>query len=300
MKSISYLLFLVFLAANCFAQSALDTNQIKVGEQTTYSIKLPANGNIAWPILQDTLTKDIEIIGEPILDTTADFISWKINITAFDSGFYAIPPLNYNINGSTLQTNPLLLSVYTIPVDTAAAPMPIADIYLVPFSFTEWLTDNWVYITLGLLLIIAAFLAYRYTVNKPKPVIAKKVEPKVSLIERITKILSKIEEEKVWEKGEVKLYYSQLSEAIRFYLEERYEFPALEFSSAEINDVLMLKPIDAEVKEKIKEFLFVSDMVKFAKVSPPPTEHINSLKTCFLIVEKTHIKIENNQESKTV
>jgi hypothetical protein len=288
-KSFYTTLFLFLAVAQLFSQAKLDTNVIRVGERAAYTLSLPLNQNIGWPLLKDTLTKDIEILGEPKIDTTQDFILWKIAITAFDSGYYAIPPITYFLDDEAQETNPLLLEVRTVPVDTTQTPKPIADIIFIPFSLKYWLKDNWIYLSLALLLLTGLAIFIWYLSKKPKvsvePIEAPK--PIIPLYIRITEKLKKIENEKLYEKNQVKAYYSQLSEAIRYYLEEMYNFPALELSNTEIFDFINRKPIKQDVKDKIQEILFLCDLAKFAKVTPSQAEHLNALKVAFEIVEIT-------------
>ncbi|MGY6561258.1 MAG: BatD family protein [Luteibaculaceae bacterium] len=285
-------IFVFILCALCsklMGQFSVDTTSIKVGDIATLTITTQATDLVIWPQIKDTLTKEVEIIGEVQIDSTKSSKKWSINITAFDSGYYAIPPLVYSVNGSTQETNAFLLSVFSVPVDTSAAPMPIANIIHVPFSFKHWLKDNWKLIGMAILAMLLAIWLYKYLKNRknltaeptpaPKPV----VPIEILALEKLNKIKSA----KIWQKGDVKGYYAQISEALRFYIEGRYQFPALEMSNSEIFDFIKRKPIPANVIEQIESVLFTSDLAKFAKVIPTAFEHEDTLSKCFDIVEKT-------------
>ena len=76
--------------------------------------------------------------------------------------------------------------------------------------------------------------------------------------------IERIKNEKVWQKGQPKEYYTELTDAIRTYIRDRFGFNALEMTSSEIIDKLL------EIKDKDAisdlRFLFqTADLVKFAK-----------------------------------
>src|SRR3990172_884084 len=92
-------------------------------------------------------------------------------ITSFDSGFYAIPPFRFIINGDsnkTIETEPMLFSVNTVAVDTTQNIKDIKPPIEVPFSWKEYLP--YVYWGLGALAVLALiiYLVMNY-LKKRKP-----------------------------------------------------------------------------------------------------------------------------------
>ena len=64
----------LFLSAGLFAQSAeadFSRNQILIGEQIDMTLKLmaPADAEIQWPLINDTLRKEIEIVERTKIDS---------------------------------------------------------------------------------------------------------------------------------------------------------------------------------------------------------------------------------------
>ena len=53
------------------------------------------------------------------------------------------------------------------------------------------------------------------------------------------KEIERIKTEKVWQKGLSKEYYTELTDAIRTYIKDRFGFNALEMTSSEIIDQLL-------------------------------------------------------------
>ena len=85
--------------------------------------------------------------------------------------------------------------------------------------------------------------------------------------------LGKLKEEKLWQQGQVKEYQSRLTYIIREYLENRYEVPALESTTEEIQRSLKQVDFDSSWKDKLSNILQVADLVKFAKAKPPVDFH---------------------------
>ena len=109
--------------AQSFEVSAsLDTTSILIGKQAhlLLELKQPKSFTIQWPVIPDTIGK-IEIVGKGTIDTVSSadgallIRRQLLAITAFDSGYFVITPINFsNINGndtSVISTQPLLLNV---------------------------------------------------------------------------------------------------------------------------------------------------------------------------------------------
>src|ERR1700756_3593656 len=132
-------LYLLLFASSSFAQveafANMDTNQIRIGEQTKIELYVKYNVNqkklnIQWPVVGDTLRKEIDVVSVSKIDTTIPDKNkpeeiqqhQTITVTSADSGFWAIAPFIFIVNNDTakpVKTDALLLAVYTIPVDTA-------------------------------------------------------------------------------------------------------------------------------------------------------------------------------------
>ena len=80
----------------------------------------------------------------------------------------------------------------------------------------------------------------------------------------------------MWQHGLVKEYYSSISEIIRRYIEDRFEFIALEMTTDEI--LMKLNSITSnEYISSLKTLLQRADLAKFAKNKPIDTENQQSL-----------------------
>jgi hypothetical protein len=294
--------------------AVLDSSKIRIGEQTKLDIYLQYNStqnklNVQWPSFEDTITGKVEIVSKSAIDTT---IPDKNNpaivqqhqqfiITAFDSGYYAIPPFQFYVNGDTVNpviTEALLLEVHTVPTDTSEAKVKdIKAPFEEPFDW-KWYLPH-VYWTLGILAALAIIIYVIYRYSKKKPVIIEPEKPKVPPHVTALEALQKIKTDSVWKEGKVKEYYSSISDTVRLYIEGRFGVNALELTTDEIVRAFRSQVIDPVSKEKLAQLLVLSDFVKFAKQIPIEQEHTLALQNAFDFVNGTkreeEIKLEEPQ-----
>lgn len=310
---------LILLSAQAHAQievhAVLDSNKIRIGEQTrldiylSYDAAAQKNINIQWPQIEDTLKKEIEVLNITKIDTTIpdkarpNFIQQHIQltITSFDSGFYAIPPFEFILDNDTakpLLTEALLLEVWSVPTDTSAAK--IKDIkapFNEPFDWKWYLP--YVYIGLAILavILIIILIVRRIKKNKPEEIIPEK--PKTPAHITAFASLEKIKEEAIWKENKIKEYYSEITDTVRLYIEERFNINALELTSDEIIHVFKSQVVDSESKSKLYQILTLSDFVKFAKQIPIEAEHTLTLNNAFDFVKGT-MREEQSSTNTTV
>lgn len=279
----------------------IDSNLIRIGEQVQLKLTVSYRGDkgdlkIQWPTLTDTIVDKVEIVNISKIDTTIpdrneplNFVQLqKITITSFDSGFYALPPFKFFVNGDTAhpyETDALLLQVNNVPVDTTQAIKDIKPPLYEPFSWRELIP--YTYWVIG---VIAAILAIVYFVKKltaKKTVFVKKTAPKIPPHILALDELKKLREEKLWQEGRIKQYHSRVTDILRLYIEGRFKIQALEQTSDEIMASFKSVLIDEESKSKIKQIFLLADLVKFAKEQPVPSENELSMSNAFDFVNGT-------------
>ena len=75
-------------------------------------------------------------------------------------------------------------------------------------------------------------------------------------------------------KGEIKKYYTRLTEILRQYLENRFRVYSLELTTAETLDALVKTGFKKNGSyNELKAVLTGADLVKFAKYKPEPSEN---------------------------
>ncbi|MBK8338839.1 MAG: hypothetical protein IPK99_01950 [Flavobacteriales bacterium] len=303
-------LLLPFLCASIIAQAqgptataVLDTTVIRLGEQVKldlaviYRVDQGTPGTVIWPSLSDTITKQVEVVWDggvdtALVDAAKDpylFVQRRhLVVTAWDSGFWAIPPFRFVVASDTIETTPLLLEVRTLPVDTSKAFRDIKDIYDVPFSWRQWLRENWPYVAGGVaVLALLLFVLWRVRKYRNRPVSAAPEAPMVPLHQRVIDALRAVEQQRLWQQGEVKAHHSAVTDLLRGYIEERYQVPALERTTDELAQALRLSAMGAAHREQITNLLRLADLVKFAKLSPAPLENEQMIPTAIRLVQET-------------
>ena len=98
--------------------------------------------------------------------------------------------------------------------------------------------------------------------------------------------IDRIRNEKVWQHGLQKEYYTQLTDTLRTYIERRFGFKALEMTTDQIIDRLE-SVHDAEAMIELRSLLQTADLVKFAKFIPMMNENDANLLNAINFINET-------------
>ncbi|HDR68012.1 MAG TPA: hypothetical protein ENN61_03055 [Bacteroidaceae bacterium] len=295
--------FVLFLPATAFAQiitvkAELSQDTILIGDQIVFTLKAEMDKTVhaEFPELVDTLTRDIEVLIPVSADTTITgsrkLMSHSWLITSFEEGVHIIPvqKIVYSTEryADTALTMPVLLYVIAPEVDTTRAIMPIKPPMNTPVTLKEIIP--WILISyaglLGLTLVIALVWLFTQRKKDPEVFVALRQEPPHIIAFRE---LDRLKEEKLWEKGRVKEFYTRLTEIIRTYIERQYGIHAMESTTDEILTTFNGMNIEDEVlNEMLRELLNLADLVKFAKEDPLPVENQTNLNNGYLFIQKTY------------
>ena len=153
------------------------------------------------------------------------------------------------------------------------------------------------WIVIGILIIGFAIGLYLYLKKKEKKedgVIH--AEPERPAYEVALEQLEVLDGQKLWQAGQVKPYYIQLTDIIRTYLEGQFNLPAMESTTDEIMDGVRATSISDKSKMNLRELLELSDLVKFAKVKPGMEEHTKSMGYARDFVVKTRPEEDSQTE----
>ena len=306
-KGYILILLLSLLAVNhsmaqVTVEAKIDSLQILIGEQAKIELEVSSNANqiVVFPTFRDTLIRGVEVLDVSKQDTQylnnkqRMVIKQEYTITSFDSALYYLPPMKVEVDNQAYKSNPLALKVYSIPVDTLN---PDAFFGQKAVMKPDFVWDDWYGLmacsVLAIpLLILLIYLIIRIRDNKP--IIRKvKVEPKLPPHQAAMQEIERIKSEKVWQKGEPKEYYTQLTDAIRTYIRDRFGFNALEMTSAEIIERL-LEENDKEAIKDLKDLFQTADLVKFAKHNPLMNENDANLMNAIEFVDETKVQEDEN------
>ncbi|MDY3790606.1 hypothetical protein [Bacteroides fluxus] len=298
---------LVTLAGRVTAQSVtvdatIDSLQILIGEQAKIKLQvsLDTDKRAVFPVYTDTLVRGVEIIDVAKPDTQLlndgrrSLITQEYTITSFDSALYYLPPMEVTVDNKPYRSKALALKVYSMPVDTLHPDQFFGPktVMQAPFAWEDW------YVTIACVLFFVPFLLLLiYLVKRirdNKPIIRKvKVEPKLPPHQLAMQEIERIKNEKVWQKGEPKEYYTELTDTLRVYIKERFGFNALEMTSSEIIDKL-LEMKDKEAISDLRELFQTADLVKFAKHNPMMNENDANLINAIDFINETKEKEDEN------
>ena len=305
-----FLLFKLSIGQKININAALDSTKIRIGEQVkldlyvSYSAK-QNNLKIQWPNIADTITDKIEVISVSVIDTTSpdksnpDIIQQhqQITISAYDSGYFAIPGFKFFINNDSTNafySQSLFLEVHTVPTDSSITKTKdIKPPFAEAFNW-KWYSKYFYWGFSLLVIIILIVLITIYFTKKNKIVVLKSEKPKIPAHIIALQSLEKIKNEQIWKEEKTKEYYSSISDTIRLYIEERFKVNALESTTAEIMKAFRSQVVDKESKDKLQQLLMLSDLVKFAKQFPIISEHTFTLQNAFDFVNET------KREEKTI
>lgn len=316
MKSSIYnilLLIAVSLAQNAHAagrspiKASLDSLQLTMGQQTIARVDIVKGADAPSELLVDknAFPAQVEIIDWLEGDTT-DIgnglveIKRGLLIQSFDSGVYTIPPFLLVSGPDTIRSNSLSLKVNPVDVTALTDIHPIADVSEFDSKWYDWLpdwiTDYWVYILLGLLIIAGGVCAYLIMSKKVNVTILpqkKRLPPDQIAFNR----LNALKEAQLWEKGQEKEYYTRLIDILRDYLQERFGINAMEMTSSQILKALRANEETRLSHSRMERVVEIADFVKFAKVRPLPDDNVRAFSDAMQFVEETRPAPETTEES---
>ncbi len=273
------------------ARAWVDSTSFWVGDYITVHVDLthPAGSRFRL-MIGDTLSGFHVIDRGAVQSTGQTSSSARIVVARYDSGRALLPPLPFQVEvggdtaGRTVTTNALLLTIRTVPVDTAKDFRDIKPPMSVPMTLAEILLFVAIIAAVAGAVLVIVRRRRRKPAAPPPPAYVPPPRPAhlIALEE-----LGGLKEKHLWQQGQVKAYYSELTEIVRRYFENRFRFLALEQTTEEIATALERTPGTEGVREETLRVLRLADLVKFAKFQPGPAEHEDALGVAYDIVQKT-------------
>lgn len=304
----------VYSSAQGVSVSAqLDSTVIFIGGQIDLKLEAtqPEGFKVHFPMLTDTVVNKVEIVKSGAIDTISSsgkqlVMSQTYRITSFDSGLYYIPPIQFEIaEGELLKrvaTQPMSLMVVN-PFEEVNPEKGITDIKI-PMDTPFLLSELYKYLPyiLGLfLLAIVLTFAIMYLTKKKTPLqLFTKEKPKLPPHELALSRLDHIKEDKLWQRGLIKEYYSEITDTLRHYIEDRFKIRALEQTTEEIiHSFDGVELNNGQTIKNLQQILSTADLVKFAKHEPLPDENDFSMINALFFVNQTKVEeVKSLEEEK--
>jgi len=277
----------------------IDSMEIFIGEQAHLTVDVVAdrNAKVQFPELKTRhyYTPGVEIVDISQTDTTSAgdgmmALSKTFTLTSFDEKLYPLPGMKIKVNGKQYEANQLALKVITVEVDTLHADQffPPKDVQDNPFEWKEWSGLLWASFCVMLLCVVFGYLVIRLKQNKPiisRVHIIKRVPPH----QKALKVINQLKGDRSVSADDQKLYYTQLTDALRQYINERFGFNAMEMTSSEILYNLQQSG-DKDMIDELRGLFNTADLVKFAKYSVMLNENDLNLVNAINFIDKTKIE----------
>lgn len=291
MNKIVITLFLSIITCVSFAQvtSSVDSTQIKIGSAFNYTIKATGEKGSTIVFPKEKNIGPFEVLEQAKIDTVVNGnnieLTQKYTLTQFDAGDYTLPRLSVYVNGKNHQTELFNIKVNDVVVDTVKQPMYDIKAQIGGETDTDTL---WKYILAIVGCFIAGIVAY-FIIKRIQDKNLTEEDLYRTPLEKVTKKLQLLDSKRMVVNGDVKSYYSEMTDVIRDYIEEVFEIPAKESTTSELIqhlfDTIKSKKIklSKDTVNELKRVLQTADLVKFAKSEPQISEIERDRKTSEVI-----------------
>lgn len=297
----------------CSAQSVaprvhatIEPDTVMIGDRAVLTIEVERDKvqaiyfpQFVAPEPKDDTPPPFELVRELPTDTVQiaarrEVLRKRFEVAVFDEGIYALgcPQVLYadkNIIDTLYAADSLRLVVTTFAIDsTSHAIFDLKPQKTLRFRFGE--VSGYVSYTMALLLLLAlvVWLAVYYLHRRGRRV-ADLFRPAPPVPAHIVAIeaLEQLRDQKLWQAGKHKQYYSALSDILRTYLDGRYSVGAMEMTTDEI--VEALRPLELPQKSAIDLIAVLrdADLVKFAKAVPEAADNESCYHKAYYFVEET-------------
>lgn len=276
----------------------MDSTYLLMGKKTVIHIELTQDkGEVGYFVGEnsDRLTDFVEVSSRSEADTV-DIGSNRIQINrdliiqSFDSGLYVIPEQQFVMGVDTFRSNPLTLKVIPVIVDSMMTVHDFKPVEGVPFRLLDFLPSFiadywWIYLLVLILIGGVIFVYLKWLRNGRVPLLPKKkpIPPFEEAMER----LEALKQKKLWQAGQDKEYYTELTDILRVYIFRRFGINAVEMTSSQIISTLRRNEETRAVNEQLNMILEVADFVKFAKMRPLPDDNERSMNRAVNFVNET-------------
>ena len=269
-------MFLSFESIGQEIQTKSDKKQYNIGDVIELTFSVPIQKGQHVDLIYNKENSDTLELQSTKIDTVQNngktFLACKQTYMGFIPGVIALGDsvlVRYSVdtNETILRLQPAEIEILQYQIDTLKTEIKdIKPLVEEPFSIKEILPL--IYLILGIVaLIVGLYFLVRYLRNRPKEnkpqiVQKKQIPPHIKAL----KLLEDLRLKRLSEQGLKKQYYSELSEIVWIYLEERFSITACEMTTEEILEQMKrYSEISTSDFENLKKMFFISDLVKFAK-----------------------------------
>ena len=312
-----YILFLMatfaFLgglkAQNVEVEGKVNDTKVQVGKPFTLdlSLKVPYGWFVEWnDFAIDTLSEQLDIIKRSEVERTADadsnvIVKQQLTLMTFDTGQIQVPPVALTYAKSfddpdrlKAYTDPINLYSTTMSVDTTMAYKPIVEPITAPVQMKE--VFPWILAVLLLALVVFGIWYWRKHRKTKVDADGNIVRgPVIPPYDKAVGDLEQLRQQKLWQSGKVKEYFSSLTDIAREYIEGQFGVNAVEMTTDDILEEVKPLHFSQETYNKLKNTMEVADLVKFAKYSAANLESENAMNSMTEFVNESYAQFQKRK-----
>jgi hypothetical protein len=261
---------------------------ISVTAEEDYEVQLPRFGDKLEQFgIVDYQTSQPELIADNKLRTKRSYV-----LEPFLSGEYTIPPMKIvfkekdieDVKEHELETEEIKINV------TSLLPEKVADLKIheirppveLPHPKRGWI---WAVSILSVVVITSVVSLLIWLRNRRQ---TEEIAVSILAHELAYDQLEALIAEDLIAKGEVKLFFSKVSDILRHYIENRFGLHAPEQTTEEfMEEVKTSDYLSANYRPLLQKFLRYCDLVKFAEHQPAREDIQNTFDSCKAFIEQT-------------
>lgn len=283
-------------------QAEVDKSIITIGDRLTYTLTIDHQEAIRieqpgpGANLGQFEIKDYQI-HDPAKKNGNIIQKFEYEISVFDTGRFIIPPFpvaffesDTSRDFQIIQSEPIEIFVESVLTADNRELRDIKPPQSIPFNLKKWLIYGII-----TLIIIGSTVAIIYFINRRKKGISlfrkEKIRPAHEIaLERLAELRNHWQH--MLQKGEAKVLFTEISDLLRKYLENRFFIKASEETTFEISQSLSEMEIGEKHQIIAIQVLEFADLVKFAKYIPDEGETENNLEMLEKFIDETKLIFE--------
>jgi hypothetical protein len=311
-----YWVSLLWLAASfhfAHAELRIDVtgmpDSIRIGDIVDFQliIETPQDGQLLLPDLPAVL-EPFELYSQPRIAELPEMagrrrIELSIEATCYEAGLQVFQPIPVgweSADGSIIDstaTESLVVQVQGVVPDSILALTDTTQQVhhllqpnrgrKIGYSVAEAIP--WLLVVTGL---AGGYFLIRWLLRRRQQAVAETEEgpPPVPPHRIALEALDRLRDRKLYQAGEIKLFYSILADIVRRYIEGRYDVPALESTSFQLLREIEPHLGDEKLQSILQTILSDADLAKFAKHRPDAETCQKDLENGYSLVDNTKPK----------
>lgn len=297
-------LFFILTASACSAEeinvtAKTDKQEYYIGDRIKFDIMMEGINGLETHFPETLDLDGIDFIrSEKILSghLGSNTETRRYIISIYSVGNHVIPPIDIEYRKKDDTRHTVRSPQFSVEIISLLTPQE-TEIRDIKGIVTTGGGLFWVVFLLIIALLAICAVIWRKRIKKKETLV---LERKKTAHEIAYEQLMSLKERDYPGKGLIKEYYTDLSDIVRHYLENRFNLRAPEMTTEEFLEyVKTFSDLVKEHKMFLKDFLSHCDMVKFAKYGPTKLEMLDSLHSVEHLLDQTRFEAEKPKLSES-